>query len=71
LQFLLENKKIVLFIYTRLNKNLSDHLLNLLEINQYFEPKNRRYCVASKHPTKIDAHTKRVIIVTEDKRDHE
>lgn len=75
LQFLSDNPKIDLYLYTHLSSSTAECLLKRLDLQSFFHPSRRRSCLDAyseplKHPTEVDFNTKRVIIVTNSHADY-
>lgn len=62
-------------IYTSLNPEITDFILKKLKLSEYFSLENRKFCDPKQHDTMkhaidIDKESRRVVIVTPSKIDH-
>lgn len=76
LQSLADNPRVRLFLYTTLDLRVAEKILQSLCLLSFFPPESRRSCSDGfseplKHPTEVDCNTKRVVIVTGSRCDHE
>ena len=75
LRSLKDNPGVELHLYTSLPLSLANQLLLHLGMGSIFHPYNRLSCLdltctGLKHPAEVDFNTKRVIIVTGNRKDH-
>lgn len=62
-------------LYTSLNPEVTDSILKKLRLSEYFPPENRKFCDPKqidtmKHAIDVDKESRRVVIVTPCKKDH-